>query len=251
MRQPLLSLSLGRQKRPVLSISDATKRRVCNSPLSKERLSIKSIDRSDRCTVGRHARPPCARPQSLLYRRRKRTRRMHTREAAEQAATAEKHWENAKVKPISILSILAGMRFASGLRFAILSKRILSILLDRISTDRKNRIESNRVGRRGRREWTGRDGMIGDPERHRVAQRCYGGCFDRSTLVARTTTIKVVSVDRDVTLPVACRSTFIAVIQPRIERPTAERRNGNTQWFSCEPVGTFAIDRSPPRGGHG
>lgn len=134
---------------------------------------------------------------------------------------------------------------------AILSKRILSILLDRISTDRKNRIESNRVGRRGRREWTGRDGMIGDPERHRVAQRCYGGCFDRSTLVARTTTIKVVSVDRDVTLPVACRSTFIAVIQPRIERPTAERRNGNTQWFSCEPVGTFAIDRSPPRGGHG
>lgn len=251
MRQPLLSLSLGRQKRPVLSISDATKRRVCNSPLSKERLSIKSIDRSDRCTVGRHARPPCARPQSLLYRRRKRTRRMHTREAAEQAATAEKHWENAKVKPISILSILAGMRFASGLRFAILSKRILSILLDRISTDRKNRIESSQVGRRGRREWTGWDGTIGDPERHRVAQRCYGGCFDRSTLVARTTTIKVVSVDRDVTLPVACRSTFIAVIQPRIERPTAERRNGNTQWFSCEPVGTFAIDRSPPRGGHG
>lgn len=48
--------------------------------------------------------------------------------------------------------------------------------------------------------------------------------------------------DRDVTLPVACRSTFIAVIQPRIERPTAERRNGNTQWFSCEPVGT-RIDR--------
>lgn len=84
--------------------------------------------------------------------------------------------------------------------------------------------------------------MIGDPEHHRVAWARYGGCFDRSTLVARTTTIKVVSVDRDVTLPVACRSTFIAVIQPRIERPTAERRNGNTQWFSCEPLGA-AIDR--------
>lgn len=248
MRQPLLSLSLGRQKRPVLSISDATKRRVCNSPLSKERLSIKSIDRSDRCTVGRHARPPCARPQSLLYRRRKRTRRMHTREAAEQAATAEKHWENAKVKPISILSILAGMRFASGLSP---SSRNGFFPFFSIEFRPIERIGSNRVGRRGRREWTGWDGTIGDPERHRVAQRCYGGCFDRSTLVARTTTIKVVSVDRDVTLPVACRSTFIAVIQPRIERPTAERRNGNTQWFSCEPVGTFAIDRSPPRGGHG
>lgn len=79
---------------------------------------------------------------------------------------------------------------------------------------------------------------------HRVARA--RGCFDRSStlVVARTTTtIKVVSVDRDVTLPVACRSTFIAVIQPRIERPTAERRNGNTQWFSREPVEN-AIDRS-------
>jgi len=38
----------------------------------------------------------------------------------------------------------------------------------------------------------------------------------------------------DVMLVVACRSTFIGVIQPRIERPTAERRNGNTQRLSCE-----------------
>lgn len=60
-------------------------------------------------------------------------------------------------------------------------------------------------------------------------------------LAARATTIKVVSVDRDVTLPVACRSTFIAVIQPRIERPTAERRNGNTQRFSCKPTRTRSI----------
>lgn len=151
-----LSLSLGRQKRPVLSISDATKRRVCNSPLSKERLSIKSIDRSDRCTVGRHARPPCARPQSLLYRRRKRTRRMHTREAAEQAATAEKHWENAKVKPISILSILAGMRFASGLSP---SSRNGFFPFFSIEFRPIERIGSNRIESGGEEGENGRDGM--------------------------------------------------------------------------------------------
>lgn len=64
-----------------------------------------------------------------------------------------------------------------------------------------------------------------------------------TTLPPRTTTIKVVSVDRDVTLLVACRSTFIAVIQPRIERPTAERRNGNTQWLSRKPASRSMIAR--------
>lgn len=53
---------------------------------------------------------------------------MHTREAAERAATAEKHWENAKVKPISILSILPD-EILSGIVTIISngSKRILSI----------------------------------------------------------------------------------------------------------------------------
>lgn len=44
----------------------------------------------------------------------------------------------------------------------------------------------------------------------------------------------------------ACRSTFIGVIQPRIERPTAERRNGNTQRLSSGRCAVADDDDDPP-----
>lgn len=152
---------------------------------------------------------------------------------------AKKHWENAKVKPIL---------------FSVASEEILRLL----AIEKLERLE--RFGRANRSknvEGTPRKPRIGAPwdsvSRAPCSIHALCGRLNRSTLrlrasmlAARTTTIKVVSVDRDVTLPVACRSTFIAVIQPRIERPTAERRNGNTQWFSCKPLRN-AIDRLTTR----
>lgn len=146
--------------------------------------------------------------------------------------TAEKHWKNAKLKPILRRRDFLTFYSSEGSEQSRGNRKVQSRPIERSKRlYQKERSTVSFYGTLGvskvSRAPCSIDTLRGRSNRSTLRSRA-------SPLAARTTTIKVVSLDRDVTLPVACRSTFIAVIQPRIERPTAERRNGNTQWFSRE-----------------
>lgn len=145
-----LSLSLSRETKTFRSFDIRFDETAYIIPRCPKSVIGKSIDRLDRRTVGRQAHVP-----NRYYIGEERGREGCTREKPQSKLRPQKkHWENAKVKPISILSILPD-EILFGIISTIFRNEFFRSSRFSLWNFDSDEYEWNRIGRRGRNGRTG------------------------------------------------------------------------------------------------